>query len=73
MTTAKERVTESKNGHKPVSKEAHENNLRALAALRRASIEARRRAIETTGYVATWRNGEMVYDTEVNPCCCRSR
>ena len=50
-------------------KEAHANNLRALNALRRAAIEARRKAIETDGYVLTWRNGEMVYDTEVNPCC----
>ena len=69
MTAAKERIAKSKNGREPVSKAAHEDNLRALAALRRASIAARRRAIETTGYVATWRNGEMVYDTEVNPRC----
>ncbi len=62
MTAAKERIGESTNGRKPVSKEAHANNLRALNALRRA-------AIETDGYVLTWRNGEMVYDTEVNPCC----
>ena len=35
------------------------------AAMRRAAIKARRRAIETTGSVPTWRNGELVYDTEV--------
>lgn len=69
MTVAKERIAEPTNGRKPVSKEAHANNLRALNALRRAAIEARRKAIETDGYVLTWRNGEMVYDTEVNPCC----
>ena len=35
------------------------------AALRRAAIKARKRAIETTGSVPTWRNGKLVYDTEV--------
>ena len=35
------------------------------AAMRRAAIKARRRAIETTGSVPTWRNGELVYDNEV--------
>lgn len=35
------------------------------AAMRRAAIEARRRAIETSGSVATWRNGRIEYDTEV--------
>ena len=34
-------------------------------AMRRAAIEARRRAIETTGYVETWRNGRLERDTEV--------
>lgn len=37
----------------------------ALTAMRRAAIKARRRAIETTGSVPTWRDGEIVYDTEV--------
>ena len=36
-----------------------------MIALRRAAIMARRRAIETQGYVATWRNGKMYKDTEV--------
>ena len=35
------------------------------AAMRRAAVEARRRAIETTGSVGTWRNGKLVRDTEV--------
>ena len=35
------------------------------AAMRRAAVEARRRAIETLGSVPTWRDGEIVYDTEV--------
>ena len=33
-------------------------------AMQRAAIEARRRAIDTTGSVATWRNGQIEYDTE---------
>ena len=35
------------------------------AAMRRAAIEARQQAIETLGSVLTWRNGEIVYETEV--------
>ena len=35
------------------------------AAMKHAAIEARRRAIETTGSVGTWRNGKLVRDTEV--------
>ena len=35
------------------------------AAMRRAAIEARRRAIKTTGSVGTWRDGKLVRDTEV--------
>ncbi len=37
----------------------------AEAALRRAAIKARRRAIETTGSVPTWKDGKIVYETEV--------
>ncbi len=36
----------------------------AEKALRRAAIKARKRAIETTGSVPTWRDGEIVYDTK---------
>ncbi len=36
----------------------------ALNALRRAAKKARRRAIALDGYVATWRDGKIVYDTE---------
>lgn len=39
----------------------------AEAALRRAAIKARKRAIELTGSVPTWRDGKIVYDTEVWP------
>ena len=35
------------------------------AAVRRAAVEARQRAIDTNGYVETWRDGKMVRDTEV--------
>ena len=38
----------------------------ALAALRRASDIARRRALETTGSVAIFRDGEIVYETNPN-------
>ena len=34
------------------------------AALHRAAKKARRRAIALDGYVATWRDGKIVYDTE---------
>ncbi len=37
----------------------------ALIAMRRAAVKARRRAIETTGSVPTWRDGKIVHDTEV--------
>ena len=37
----------------------------AEAALRRAAVEARKRAIETTGSVPVWKDGEIVYETEV--------
>lgn len=54
----------------------HKNNSRAKQALsadfigaekalRRAAVKARKRAIETTGAVPTWRDGKIVYDTEV--------
>ena len=35
-----------------------------LAALRRAAYKARKRAIALDGYVATWRDGKIVYDTQ---------
>ena len=34
------------------------------AALHSAAKKARRRAIALDGYVATWRDGKIVYDTE---------
>lgn len=63
-------------GRKAMNKPDHENGksakhtlsddlIGAEKALRRAAIKARKRAIETTGSVPTWRNGKIVYDTEV--------
>ena len=39
----------------------------ALEALRRAAVIARRRAIETSGYVTVFRDGKIVRDTTVEP------
>ena len=36
-----------------------------LAALKRAAIKARRRAIETSGYVAVLRDGKVVWDDDL--------
>lgn len=36
----------------------------ASAAMRRASIVARRRALENAGGVYIWRDGEMVWETD---------
>ena len=48
------------------TKEENDTFFRGVdAAMRRAAVEARRRAIETTGSVGTWRNGKLVRDTEV--------
>ena len=41
------------------------DSIAAEAAMRRAAIKARHRAIKTTGSVPTWRDGKIVYDTEV--------
>ena len=35
------------------------------AAMRRGALNARMRAIETTGSVPTWMDGKIVYETEV--------
>lgn len=47
------------------SEEWTEDTLAALAALRRAAVKARRESIEATGSVPTWRDGKIVYETEV--------
>lgn len=49
----------------PVERERSELLIGAEAALRRAAVKARRRAIETTGSVPVWKDGEIVYETEV--------
>ena len=47
------------------SEEWTDDTLAALAALRRAAVKARRQSIEATGSVPTWRDGKIVYETEV--------
>ena len=57
-----EKLAEDKKATKrPRSKD----HIGAEAALRRAAVKARRRAIETTGSVPTWKDGKIVYETEV--------
>ena len=63
MTTEQPVTTE--NIAKPDQDHEPDHAELALIAMRRAAIKARRRAIETTGSVATWRDGKIVYDTEV--------
>ena len=66
MTTTKDRVETSTNGHEPVSKKVHDKHAGALNALRRAAIKARRKAIETDGYVVVWdEDGNPTYETHV--------
>ncbi len=55
----------SNGARKPVKGERPAHFVGAEAALRRAAIKARKRAIETTGSVPVWRDGEIVYETEV--------
>ena len=43
---------------------SQEENQRVLAAMCRAAKKARQQAIDDEGYVATWRDGQIVYDTE---------
>lgn len=57
-----EKLAEDK---KATKRPRSERFIGAEAALRRAAVKARRRAIETTGSVPTWRDGKIVYDTEV--------
>ena len=52
-------------GRKDANKERPAHFIGAETALRRAAVKARKRAIETTGSVPTWRDGKIVYDTEV--------
>ena len=40
------------------------DNAAALAALRRASIKARRRALEVSGSVLIRKDGELVYESD---------
>ena len=58
-------VRQSNGRWKPTEKERAAYNAGMDAAMRRAAVKARRRAIETTGSVPTWRDGKIVYETEV--------
>ena len=50
---------------RPTEEERAAYNAGMDAAMRRAALKARKRAIETTGSVPTWRDGKIVYETEV--------
>ena len=58
-------VKQSNGRWKPTEKERAAYNAGMDAAMRRAAVKARRRAIETTGSVPTWRDGKIVYETDV--------
>ena len=60
-------ILDKENGKRRiVTQEEHEAWLAGVdRAMRRAAVEARQRAIDTNGYVETWRDGKMVRDTEV--------
>ena len=58
-------VKKNEGRHAPTKEESDAFFKGVDAAMRRAAIEARKRAIETTGYVPTWRDGKIVHDTEV--------
>ncbi len=63
--TEKTTIEEREERQIPTDQERSEYFLGMDAAMRRAAIKARKRAIETTGSVPTWRDGKLVYDTEV--------
>ena len=54
------------NKSRVITEEEHDAFLKGVdAAMKRAAIEARQRAIDNDGYVETWRDGKLVRDTEV--------
>ena len=57
--------TNERNEQESQKRERPELLIGAEAALRRAAIKARKRAIENTGSVAVWKDGKIVYETEV--------
>ncbi len=42
----------------------NDDNAGAMAALHRAAVKARRRALEVSGSVAIWRDGKLVYESD---------
>lgn len=65
MTTATELNKKSENtAHRPESQPRDPFFIGVEEALHHAAKRARKRAIALNGYVATWRDGKIVYDTE---------
>ena len=58
-------TTEAQNGQNPITPTRKSRFAGAEAALRRAAITAQHRALQTTGSYPVWRNGEVVYETEI--------
>ena len=55
-------IAERQESHEPDDRPLDPDFDGALAALKRAATKARRRAIETSGYVAVLRDGKVVWD-----------
>ena len=58
-------TTEAQNGQSPTPLTHKSRFAGAEAALRRAAIKAQHRALQTTGSYPVWRDGEIVYETEI--------
>lgn len=58
-------IKDKKIDHQQKQRPRHPDFVGAEAALKRAAINARRRAIETSGSVAMYRDGKIVHVTEV--------
>ena len=58
-------TTEAQNGQNFPAQTLSPRFTGAEAALRRAAIKAQHRALQTTGSYPVWRDGEIVYVTEI--------
>jgi hypothetical protein len=56
---------EAQNGDDQTTQPRNPSTAGALAALRRAAIKAQHRALQTTGSFPVWKDGEVVYETEI--------
>lgn len=61
----KETNRQSQENGKSAKQALSDDFIGAEKAMRRAAAKARKRAIETNGSAPTWRDGNIVYDTEV--------